>query len=67
MQANNGEKSSRTLEKSRTKHYTENLDTAMMNFLKKYFPIEVKRKQKENERGMVVDQYGEEYAGCRTM
>lgn len=38
-----------------------NLDPALVNFLKRYFPDEVKAKQRENERAAGVDQYGEAY------
>jgi len=44
-----------------------NLDPALMNFLKKFFPHEVKVKQKENERSLGVDQYGKEYSRCSVM
>ncbi|KAL8711119.1 MAG: hypothetical protein Q9220_004500 [cf. Caloplaca sp. 1 TL-2023] len=38
-----------------------NLDLALMNFLKAFFPAEVKQKQKDNERNSGVDQYGSDY------
>lgn len=38
-----------------------------MNFLKTYFPIEVKQKQKENERSAGVDQYGNDFGKCNLM
>ena len=44
-----------------------NLDPALMNFLKRFFPREVKVKQKENERDMGIDQYGKEYSRCNVM
>ncbi|KAF4301347.1 putative RING finger protein [Botryosphaeria dothidea] len=39
----------------------QNLDPALAKFLVKYFPDEVKAKQKENERAAGVDRYGEAY------
>lgn len=44
-----------------------NLDPELTNFLKNFFPLEVKLKQKENERNSGIDQYGEEYAKCIMM
>ncbi|KAI4142177.1 MAG: hypothetical protein L6R39_005055 [Caloplaca ligustica] len=44
-----------------------NLDPALMNFLKTFFPVEVKQKQKENERSAGVDRYGTEYEKCTLM
>ena len=44
-----------------------NLDPALTNFLKTYFPVEVKLKQKENERDSGIDQYGEDFAKCILM
>lgn len=44
-----------------------NLDLALTTFLKKFFPLEVKIKQKENERDSGIDQYGEDYAKCIMM
>ena len=44
-----------------------NLDPALMNFLEKYFPLEVKVKQKENERSIGVDRYGKAYSRCSLM
>lgn len=38
-----------------------------MNFLKTFFPVEVKQKQKENERSAGVDRYGTEYEKCTLM
>lgn len=38
-----------------------------MKFLKLYFPVEVKRKQRENERDMGIDRYGQDYAKCLVM
>lgn len=40
---------------------SQNLDPALAKFLVKYFPDEVKAKQKENERAAGVDRYGEAY------
>jgi E3 ubiquitin-protein ligase BAH len=39
----------------------ENIDAALANFLVKFFPQEVKAKQKENEHAAGVDLYGESY------
>ena len=44
-----------------------NLDPVLTNFLKIFFPLEVKLKQKENERDSGIDQYGEDYAKCIMM
>jgi endonuclease III-like uncharacterized protein len=41
---------------------TDNLDTEQAAFLKKWFPEEVKNKQRYNELMAGVDQYGEVYA-----
>ncbi|KAL8735665.1 MAG: hypothetical protein Q9166_000834 [cf. Caloplaca sp. 2 TL-2023] len=38
-----------------------NLDLALMNFLKTFFPREVKQKQKDNERNSAIDRYGSDY------
>jgi hypothetical protein len=40
----------------------DNLDTEQAAFLKKWFPDEVKNKQRYNEMMAGVDQYGEVYA-----
>jgi len=40
---------------------SDNLDDSMAKFLKKYFPEEVKRKQRDNERARGVDLYGEAF------
>jgi E3 ubiquitin-protein ligase BAH len=40
----------------------DNLDTEQAAFLKKWFPEEVKNKQRYNELMAGVDQYGEVYA-----
>lgn len=40
---------------------SDNLDDSMARFLKKYFPEEVKRKQKDNERAAGRDAYGDAY------
>ncbi|KAL8719864.1 MAG: hypothetical protein Q9225_003189 [Loekoesia sp. 1 TL-2023] len=44
-----------------------NLDLALLNFLKTFFPAEVKQKQKDNERSAGVDQYGSDYEKCVLM
>ena len=46
-----------------------NLDPALINFLKKYFPAEVKAKQRANEHDAGIDRYGERYihSTCRVM
>ena len=45
-----------------------NLDPALTEFLKKYFPAEVKAKQKENEEAVAKDQFGVLYdAKCCVM
>jgi E3 ubiquitin-protein ligase BAH len=44
---------------------TVNIDPALINFLAKYFPDEVKAKQKLNERIAAIDQFGEEYVNAR--
>ncbi|KAH0543987.1 hypothetical protein FGG08_001754 [Glutinoglossum americanum] len=44
-----------------------NLDPALMNFLKQYFPKEVKIKQKENERAIMIDQFGPNASECVVM
>ncbi|KAI9787747.1 MAG: hypothetical protein M1839_000279 [Geoglossum umbratile] len=44
-----------------------NLDPALMNFLEKYFPTEVKIKQKENMRAVMIDYYGPEAKECIVM
>jgi len=41
---------------------SDNLDTKQAAFLKKWFPEEVKNKQRYNELMAGVDQYGEVYA-----
>ena len=43
-----------------------NLDFEAMDFLEKYFPMEVKKRQKENERATLVREYGEDFVkpGC---
>jgi len=38
-----------------------NLDFETMDFLEKYFPLEVKKRQKENERALLERNYGEEF------
>lgn len=43
-----------------------NIDFDSMEFLQKYFPLEAKQRQKENERAALVREYGEEFVkpGC---
>jgi len=38
-----------------------NLDFETMDFLEKYFPLEVKKRQKENEKALLERNYGEEF------
>lgn len=38
-----------------------NLDFDTMDFLEKYFPLEVKKRQKENEKALLERNYGEEF------
>lgn len=47
----------------------ENIDFETMEFLQKYFPMEVKKRQKENEREQLVRDYGENFVkpSCTTM
>jgi hypothetical protein len=45
---------------------TGNLDESLVNFLKRYFPDEVKAKQKETEKAIAKEQFGEE-PGCCVM
>jgi E3 ubiquitin-protein ligase BAH len=45
-----------------TDSHIDNLDHEMAAFLKKWFPDEVKTKQRYNELMAGVDQYGEVYA-----
>ncbi|KAF1923577.1 RING-14 protein [Didymella exigua CBS 183.55] len=44
---------------------SDNLDTELAAFLKKWFPDEVKAKQRYNEHMAGVDQYGEVYAEAK--
>ncbi|KAI7363279.1 hypothetical protein KC354_g6608 [Hortaea werneckii] len=46
-----------------------NLDFEAMDFLEKYFPLETKKRQKENETANLARQYGEEFVkpGCVIM
>lgn len=46
-----------------------NLDFETMEFLEKYFPMEVRKRQKENEKAQLIRDYGEEFVkpGCSTM
>ena len=39
----------------------DNIDVAMSNFLKSYFPAEVKAKQRHNEQLAGIDLYGEHF------
>lgn len=41
------------------------IDPNLIAFLKKYFPDEVKAKQKLNERMALVDQYGEGFVDAK--
>ena len=43
-----------------------NLDFEAMDFLEKFFPMEVKKRQKENEKSVLIRTYGEEFVkpGC---
>jgi len=38
-----------------------NIDFETMDFLEKYFPLEVKTRQKENEKASLARDYGEEF------
>ena len=38
-----------------------NIDFETMDFLQKYFPLEAKRRQKENEKAQLVRQHGEDF------
>jgi hypothetical protein len=38
-----------------------NIDFATMEFLETYFPLEVKKRQKENEKEQLINDYGEEF------
>lgn len=38
-----------------------NIDEKTVEFLRKFFPMEVKKRQRENERKMAVREFGEEY------
>jgi hypothetical protein len=45
-----------------------NLDPSLAEFLKKYFPTEVREKQKENEQAVAKEQFGGLYdAKCIVM
>ncbi|CAK4023103.1 Transcriptional regulator [Lecanosticta acicola] len=46
-----------------------NIDFDTMDFLGIYFPMEVKKRQKENEKAQLIREYGEEYVkpGCTVM
>jgi E3 ubiquitin-protein ligase BAH len=44
------------------------MDPSLAEFLKKYFPAEVKAKQKENEEAVAREQFGDLYdAKCAVM
>ncbi|KAK4497461.1 hypothetical protein PRZ48_011912 [Zasmidium cellare] len=47
----------------------KNLDMDTMEFLEIYFPMEVKKRQKENEKAQLARDYGEEFVkpGCTVM
>lgn len=66
MQADSGTLSYPTKHTSLTR-LLGNLDPALLSFLKRYFPVEVKAKQKENERNAAIDRYGEEFDRCQIM
>lgn len=38
-----------------------------MSFLKTFFPVEVKQKQKDNEQSAGVDRYGNDFDKCTLM
>jgi hypothetical protein len=38
-----------------------NIDFATMEFLETFFPLEVKKRQKENEREQMASDYGEDF------
>jgi len=46
-----------------------NLDFETMDFLEKYFPLEVKKRQKANEKANLMREYGDEFVkpGCTMM
>jgi E3 ubiquitin-protein ligase BAH len=46
-------------EKSHTNYTIANLDAKLADYLARYFPNEVKEKQKANERAATVDRFGE--------
>ncbi|KAK4549039.1 hypothetical protein LTR36_007495 [Oleoguttula mirabilis] len=52
-----------------TKADGRNIDFEAMDFLEKYFPLETKRRQKENEKADLARSYGEEFVkpGCEVM
>jgi E3 ubiquitin-protein ligase BAH len=55
--------SPQTKKKRRANHFgVDNLDQELAAFLKKWFPDEVKAKQRYNEHMAGIDQYGEVYA-----
>lgn len=55
-------------ESTLTEIATANIDPSLAEFLKKYFPAEVKAKQRENEQAVARDQFGDLYdAKCIMM
>ncbi|KAK0949430.1 hypothetical protein LTR91_026466, partial [Friedmanniomyces endolithicus] len=46
-----------------------NIDFEAMEFLEKYFPLETKKRQKENEKADLERRYGEDFVkpGCAAM
>lgn len=44
-----------------------NIDEGLMRWLRRWFPEEVRQKQKDNEKAAGVDRYGEDYANCSVM
>lgn len=46
-----------------------NIDFEAMDFLEKYFPLETKRRQKENDKASLIRDYGEQFVkpGCQLM
>lgn len=46
---------------------TANVDPALMNLLIRYFPAEVKAKQRENEHDAAIDRFGKDTSICQVM
>ncbi len=46
---------------------TANIDPALMNLLIRYFPAEVKAKQRENEHAAALDIFGKDTSTCLVM